>query len=240
MRIGVTDCLRDDKLQLYLDWIRKHSPSVEFTTLSPIQGNIEAVSHIDGLLLTGGDDVDPEFYGRPDLRNRSNGINRKRDEFEFEVIRRTLNADRPILGVCRGMQVMNVALGGTLHADVETDGFGPHASHSGGLVTHEVSIQPNSLLSGLAGGLNQKVNSYHHQAVDRLGKGLMKVAESIDGVIEAAEWSMKEGMSFLLLVQWHPERTVEGGEKFSANLAKIFLREVEYSITNKATDTSRG
>ncbi len=240
MKIGVTDCFREDKLQLYLEWIRRVNPAVEFVKLSSVDDNAEAIVDVDGLLLTGGDDVDPEFYGRPDLREKSKGINRKRDEFEFGVIKRALDADVPILGVCRGMQVMNVALGGTLHADVEADGYMRHSSGTSVIVKHEITIEPNSLLSGLAGGLRQTINSYHHQAVDRLGRGLIKVAESTDGVIEAAEWSMKEGMPFLLLVQWHPERRVEGGETFSENLAKVFLREVEYSITNKATDTSRG
>ncbi len=242
MTVGVTDCLREDKLRLYVEWIRKYGPSVELKTLSSAEGNAGDINEVDGLLLTGGDDVDPELFGRPDLRKKSNGINRKRDEFEIEVIQRALDIDLPILGVCRGMQVVNVALGGTLHADVETDGFKPHTSPPGGVMTHEISIEPNSLLSGIAGGLTQNVNSYHHQAVDKLGKGLMKVAVSTDdGVVEAAEWSLKEGMSFLLLVQWHPERTHNGGETFSANLAKMFLREVEYSTnTNKATHTSRG
>jgi putative glutamine amidotransferase len=240
MRIGVTDCLREDKLQLYMDWIKKCSPSVEIKRLSSVERKLEDVNEIDGLLLTGGGDVDPEFDGRADLRGRSNGVNRNRDEYEFEVIRRALEADLPVMGVCRGMQVMNVALGGTLHADVESDGFKAHSSRSEGVVTHEISIVPNSLLSGLAGGLQQTVNSYHHQAVDKLGNGLKQVAASADGVVEAAEWSLKEGMPFLLLVQWHPERRLDGGEAFSTNLAKIFLREVEYSITNKATDTSRG
>jgi putative glutamine amidotransferase len=240
MRIGVTDCLREDKLRLYIEWIKEHDPSVDLRKLSPVKGNVKEIDDVDGLLLTGGDDVDPEIYGKAELRTQCKGMNRTRDEFEIEVIKRALEADKPILGVCRGMQVMNVALGGTLHGDVEASGFRAHTSHSATPMKHEIEIEPNSLLSGLAGGLRQSVNSYHHQAVDALGKGLMKAAQSEDGIIEAAEWSSKEGMSFLLLVQWHPERTIEGGEKFSANLAKIFLREVDYSITNKATNTSRG
>jgi putative glutamine amidotransferase len=106
-------------------------------------------------------------------------------------------------------------------------------------VSHGVMIEANSLLSGLAGGLNQQVNSYHHQAVDELGSGLMPSAVSTDGVVEAAEWSVKEGMPFLLLVQWHPERPLGEKDVFAANLAKIFLREIEYSRSNKITHISR-
>lgn len=239
MKIGVTDCLREDKLQLYFHWIRRVEPTVEIEKLSSVNGNIAALERVDGLLLTGGGDVDPEFYGRNNLRDKAKDISKERDKFEFEVIRRALEADMPILGVCRGMQVMNVALGGTLHVDLKSDGFEGHSSTGSAGAKHSIAIEPNSLLSGLAGGLEQTVNSFHHQAVDGLGKGLVKTAESPDGVIEAAEWSSKEGMSFMMLVQWHPERRIDGNDVFSTNLAKIFLREVEYSTTNKTADTTR-
>jgi putative glutamine amidotransferase len=239
MRIGITDCLREDKLQQYLDWIRKVDSNVEFVKLSCAIGNIDAISDVDGLLLTGGGDVDPDFYDCAHLWGQAKDINIKRDEFEFEIIKRSLGADLPILGVCRGMQVMNVALGGSLYVDLKSNGFNDHSISINGGLKHAVTIEPNSLLSGLAGALNQEVNSYHHQAVDKLGKGLTPTAESPDGVIEAAEWSSKEGMSFLLLVQWHPERTIGDNDLFSNNLARIFLREIEYSTTTKATYTSR-
>lgn len=239
MRIGITDCLREDKLRQYMDWIRKVDPTVEFKTMSSSAGNADAVETIDGLLLTGGGDVDPGFYERAELRDRAKDINVDRDQFEFEVIKRALDADMPMLGVCRGMQVVNVALGGTLHVDLKSDGFSDHSSPLNGGLRHSVTIEPNSLLSGLAGGLEQEVNSYHHQAVDEMGKGLMPTAASSDGVIEAAEWSSKEGMSFLLLVQWHPERIFGMNDLFSTNLARIFLREVHYSRANKAIPNSR-
>ena len=239
MRIGITDCLREDKLQQYIDWIRKLEPDAEFLKLSPTGQNTDAVGEVDGLLLTGGGDVDPDFYGRGHLRNLAKDVNIDRDKFEFEVIRRALERDVPILGVCRGMQTMNVALGGSLHVDVKSDGFADHSSSVNGARRHTIAIEPNSLLSGLAGGLEQEVNSYHHQAVDGLGNGLMPVAVSDDGVVEAAEWASKEGMPFLLLVQWHPERTTSMNETFSNNLARIFLREIHYSTLNKTTDNSR-
>ena len=239
MRIGITDCLREDKLKQYFDWIQGIGSNVEFELLSPVDGNLDGVGKIDGLLLTGGGDVDPAFYGCTHLRSMAKNINAKRDEFEFEIIKRALDADLPVLGVCRGMQVMNVALGGSLHVDLKSKGFNDHSTSVNGGLKHRVSIEPNSLLSGLAGRLEQEVNSYHHQAVDELGKGLMPTAQSPDGVIEAAEWSSKEGMSFFLLVQWHPERTFGNNDQFSTILARIFLREMEYSTATKATHTSR-
>ena len=239
MKIGVTDCLREDKLKLYVDWLKKVDPSVEIEILSARSKDIGALENIGGLLLTGGGDVDPELYGRNDLRSHAKDVNPERDKFEIDLVRRTIDSDIPVLGVCRGMQVMNVALGGTLRVDLASEGFNHHSSAGNEIIHHSITIEPNSLLSGLAGGLEQTVNSYHHQAVHTLGKSLKTVAESPDGVIEAAEWSSKEGMSFLLLVQWHPERVTNDKDIFSFNLAKIFLREVEYSTTNKTTDTSR-
>jgi putative glutamine amidotransferase len=238
MRIGITDCLREDKLRQYIEWIQKVDPSAEFEVLSSTLDNPGAVSNVDALLLTGGGDIDPEFYGRPDLRDAANDINRQRDEFEFDVIKRALDSDLPILGVCRGMQVMNVALGGSLYVNLKTSGFNDHSTPKSGGLRHDIAVEPNSLLSGLAGGLKQEVNSYHHQAVHDLGQGLMQTAVSTDGVVEAAEWSTKEGMSFLLLVQWHPERALGNVDTFSTNLAKIFLREIHYSTAIKATHTS--
>ena len=239
MMIGITDCLRDDKLRKYFDWVRNIDPSTEFQTLSSHLGNVDAVSNIDGLLLTGGGDVDPDLYGSSELRSQAKDVDRNRDDFELEVIRRALEADLPILGICRGLQMVNVALGGSLHIDLKSNGFNEHSPSAHAVLKHSIAIEPNSLLSGLAGGLQQEVNSYHHQAVEQLGKGLASSAQSPDGVIEAAEWMHKEGMSFLLLVQWHPERSNGVHDEFSTNLAKIFLREVQYSISNTITNTGR-
>lgn len=238
MRIGITDCYNEDKYHKYVDWIHGIDPSVEFVKLSAVAANIDKMDTIDGLLLTGGGDIDIAFYDSTESPGQAKSVNRSRDEFEFEAIKRALEDDLPIMGVCRGMQVMNVALGGTLHVDLQASGFNDHAGIGNGDMRHGITIEPNSLLSGLAGGLQQEVNSHHHQAVHRFGKGLMPVAQSPDGVIEAAEWSMKEGMPFLLLVQWHPERlTIDN--TFSSNLAKILLQEIEHSKASKTTITSR-
>jgi putative glutamine amidotransferase len=231
VRIGVTDCYNEDKYDQYVRWIQSVDPEVATVRLSHATERDRRPQRLDGLLLTGGGDVDPTLYGSPDPSTASKGVNRKRDEFEFGLIQQALEDELPILGVCRGMQVMNVALGGTLHVDLESRGYRNHAGAEGTPVRHTIEIEANSLLSGLSGGLKQEVNSFHHQAVEGLGKGLMAVAHSTDGVVEAAEWSLKEGMPFLLLVQWHPERM--DGDVFSTNLAKIFLREIHFFIANK-------
>ncbi len=231
MRIGVTDCHNDDKFEQYVAWIHSADPAAEIVRLSHDTTGDWGSPDTDGLLLTVGGDVDPALYGSADRARASKGIDRRRDEFELDLIRQALEDERPILGVCRGMQVMNVALGGTLIEDLKLAGYDDHAGEATKPIVHEVGIEANSLLSGLAGGLSRGVNSFHHQAVGRLGRGLIPVAHSADGVVEAAEWSLKEGMPFLLLVQWHPERMK--GDTFSTNLAKMFLREIHYFIANK-------
>jgi putative glutamine amidotransferase len=232
MKIGITDCHKEDKFNKYVEWIQSVEPESAVVKLSCNLKNAEVIDDLDALVLTGGGDIDPEFYDLPNLSSQARDVNKARDTFEIEVVHRSLEANLPVLGVCRGMQLMNVALGGSLHVDLQSRGFNDHTSPTGGELKHAITIRPNSLLSGLAGGLKGEVNSYHHQGVDRLGHGLMAVAQSSDGVIESAEWSSKEGMPFLLLVQWHPERANRTRDVFSTNLARIFLQEVRFSIAN--------
>jgi putative glutamine amidotransferase len=233
MRIGITDCYNEDKFKPYVDWIQSIEPGLEIETLSAPQKNAGRVAHVNGLILTGGGDVHPRYYGKQEDIRKTIGVNESRDEFEFEAIERALDAEIPIFGVCRGMQVMNVYLGGTLHTDLPSDGFEEHSSSTGPANQHPISIQPHSLLHAIARTSERAVNSHHHQAVNQPGKGLMVSARSSDGVIEAAEWVIKDGMPLLMLVQWHPERLVDN--EFSKNLAAIFLREVQQTIHHKAT-----
>jgi putative glutamine amidotransferase len=225
MRIGITDTFKEDKYEQYVRWIRSIDESVEIQKLSHELDNREETENLDGLLLSGGGDVHPRYYGKEHQIRRAKGINEQRDEFEFAVIERALDADVPILGVCRGMQVMNVYLGGSLTADLVSGGFNDHTSPADDQsVMHELSIIPHSLLHALTGTKEINVNTFHHQAVERLGKGLICSAISQDNVVEACEWALKDTMPFLMLVQWHPERLQE--TFFSQKLARMFLREV--------------
>lgn len=141
-----------------------------------------------GLLIPGGRDVSPSFYGaQPDKRTQAGDFNR--DSFEIALVKFALQKDMPILGICRGHQVLNVAMGGTLIQDMH------HA------YKHPVSINPASKHLNYIGD-EIYVNSLHHQAIDRLGKGLIVTAQSPDGTVEAVE-SVKH--TFVVGVQWHPE-----------------------------------
>ncbi len=235
MRIGVTDCFNEDKYQQYVDWTHATDAGVEIVRLAWTEQNADAVGSLDGLVLTGGGDVHPRFSGMDGSLDGLAGVDERRDEFELDVIDRALTAERPVLGVCRGMQIMNVALGGTLVRDLEAAGYRNHRSVPEQKTEHGISVIPHTLLQTLAGVPVVRVNSSHHQAVDELGRGLMRAAVSEEGVTEAAEWALKDRMPFLLLVQWHPERTPD--HPLSRNIVSLFLREVQMTH-EQHTDTT--
>jgi putative glutamine amidotransferase len=132
----------------------------------------------------------------------------------------------PVLGICRGAQVFNVAMGGSLIPEIETAGFRSHrlGDDPGGV--HGVSVMDGSVLLGVVGVKEGTVNSSHHQAVDAVGRGLRVAARSDDGIIEALEWDDPAGKPFVLLVQWHPERMGDTAGPFSRNLVERIASEV--------------
>ncbi|HJQ84637.1 MAG TPA: gamma-glutamyl-gamma-aminobutyrate hydrolase family protein [Candidatus Binatia bacterium] len=181
--------------------------------LPAVEGEIpEALEAVDALILPGGGDIDPAHYGG--VRHEANyGISPERDGFELGVARAAIaRPDLPILCICRGMQLVNVALGGDLLSHIP-DHFGETVVHRHPElrpVPHDVRIDPASRLAALLGETELTVHSVHHQAVGRLGKGLRAVAWSPDGVIEAVE---SEQHPFLIGLQWHPELAALGDER---------------------------
>jgi putative glutamine amidotransferase len=173
--------------------------------LPAVEGEIpEALDAVEALILPGGGDVDPAHYGGP--RHEANyGISQERDGFEMALARAALaRPEFPLLCICRGMQLLNVALGGDLVPHIP-DHFGEHVVHRNPErlpVEHPVQVDASSRLARLLGATELAVQSVHHQAVHRLGKGLRAVAWSPDGVIEAIE---SERHPFVIGVQWHPE-----------------------------------
>ncbi len=170
--------------------------------LPPVpSGAEEAVAGVDGLLVSGGGDVEPERYGAAP-HSETRGVSPQRDAWEAAVVRAALALRQPVLGVCRGMQVLNVVAGGTLHQHVP-DVVG-HDRHRPGVAvfgTTSVHVSPGSRLHDLLGA-RVDVRCYHHQSVDRLGAGAQVVASAADGTVEAIELT---GFPFAIGVQWHPE-----------------------------------
>ena len=160
----------------------------------------------DGFLFTGGGDIDPVHYGMKKWDTCGESI-AKRDDFELLAFKYAYVSGKPILGICRGCQLINIALGGTLIQDIPT-AYPNAIKHTTDVVTeptiHEIDIPENSPLLEMSGAPRVKINSFHHQCADKLGKGLKVLATSCeDGVIEGV---YLDGERYLIGVQWHPER----------------------------------
>ncbi len=179
----------------------------------------------DGILFAGGEDVDPSFYGE-EKKYESVMVNRARDDFEQNLLRKAWDQRLPILGICRGAQLINVDFGGTLYQDLAQD-FVPEFEHQQveagkgrSDLTHTVTVtEPDSLLHHAVQG-SCRVNSLHHQAIKHVGRGLKVSAHSEDGLVEAVEAA--GDYPFLLAVQWHPEELTEYSEQL-----KIFREFVD-------------
>jgi putative glutamine amidotransferase len=165
----------------------------------------QLLQRVDGLILSGGVDLDPASYGA-EPHPETTGWTSERDAFELALIRRAVEIDMPVLGICRGMQVLNVAFGGTLHQHLpETFGHEDHRRVPGNFdhADHDVRLVADSLAAVAAGELLHTTKSHHHQGVDALGAGLIVTGTSaIDDLVEAVELPDRR---FVLGVQWHPE-----------------------------------
>ena len=162
------------------------------------------LDRLDGLLLSGGSDIDPELYDRP-RHPKLGRVIRERDDFELALCREALRRDLPILAICRGQQVLNVATGGTLVQDLPSElGSMDHdPKRQRWQLAHDVEVVPGTQLRQILGRESMSVNSFHHQAVEQLGQGVVVSARSQnDGVIEGIEMPDRQ---FVLGVQWHPE-----------------------------------
>ncbi|MEU4230372.1 gamma-glutamyl-gamma-aminobutyrate hydrolase family protein [Nonomuraea sp. NPDC026600] len=170
--------------------------------LPPAGEPAELLGRLDGLILAGGGDVSPDRYGQ-EADERTGYIRKFRDEAEFSVMEAALEADVPYLGICRGMQVLNVALGGTLHQHlpdvVGHTGHSPAPGQFGHLPVRPVA---GTRVAKALGAAPEDVPHYHHQAVDQLAPGLSVSAVADDGTVEAVEL---ESRAFAVAVQWHPE-----------------------------------
>ena len=228
MMIGVTHTMGDEaKFQRYITWLRSGNAPVECRVFSYANDDAGSADQCDGILLTGGGDVDPAIYGGRVDHPKIRGVDKKRDEFERGILDRALSAEIPVLGICRGLQLANVHFGGTLIADLEDAGYARHKGPTGREVKHPLDVDGDSLLREVLRESRGSVNSSHHQAADKPGRGLRVAARAGDGVVEAMELKDSRKKAFFLLVQWHPERMTEAEDPFSTELLKRFLRAVQ-------------
>ena len=172
---------------------------------------------LDGLILTGGLDVQPELYGA-ERHPRTDPPRPDRDAWELALFRGAEERRMPVLAICRGLQLVNVARGGTLHQHLP-DALGTDRYRIGGGVfaSNEVHVDEGSRLAALVGTDPLDVHSYHHQGIDRLGQGLVATARTDDGLVQAFE---SEGEGYVLGVQWHPEQDQEDRRLFAGLVAE--------------------
>jgi putative glutamine amidotransferase len=219
--IGITDC---SKYMNYQKWMEGVGASV--IKLSHHTNNLVDLARCEGIVLSGGEDVHPRFYNKPEYLPYCHEIDEKRDEFEWKVLEYVERNQLPLLGICRGLQMANVFFGGTLLPDIPSFGKFNHSKSADTDRYHVVQVDTNSQLQKIVNASTGEINSAHHQSADLAGRGLVANAISPDGVIEGMERKNVQSSAFLMLVQWHPERMKNQQSAFCENIRREFLSAV--------------
>lgn len=223
MVVGITDPMRDEATyEKYVALVKRWIPGSSTQMLSCVTGTFSEIEKCQAVVLSGGGDVHPKFYGIEEKTDLAKDVSIGRDLFEFDIIRELMERRLPALAICRGTQVFNVAMGGTLILDLEAAGFASHRRGDATERLHGIRVTEGSVLHTAAGAAAGTVNTSHHQAVDTPGRGLVVSARSDDDVVEALEWAEPAGKPFLLLLQWHPERMKDGANPFAGSIMKKF------------------
>ncbi|GIP33434.1 gamma-glutamyl-gamma-aminobutyrate hydrolase family protein [Paenibacillus sp. J2TS4] len=233
--IGITSSIREERLavtgQDYIQAIAwAGGVPVVLPNLSDEASADKIAATIDGLLSSGGKDIDPTLFGE-EPHPRLGEVSPERDRFESMMIARMLQLDKPILGICRGCQILNVVQGGDMYQDI-------HAQHEQTLLQHQqvapryhgshyIDVCEGSLLHQITGSLRYKVNSYHHQAVRKMADGFEICARASDGIVEAFA-SVKH--RFVIGVQWHPENLLRKEDIYSQKLFEAFVQACSSAI----------
>ncbi len=237
--IGITDCGRYSN---YANWI-KTVQGVDVVKLSYHENNSSVIDQCNGIVLTGGQDVHPRYYNKMEYMDFYKGtipdIDEKRDAFEFSVLEYTQKNKLPVLGICRGLQLANVFFGGTLLLDIPAMVKRNHSKiREGEDRYHTIAVTPGSALFKIAGTDTGVVNSAHHQSALMVAEDLTVTAVSEDGIIEALERQDFYTHSYLMLVQWHPERMNDLQSEFSLSIKNSFLEAGKRpAIQNKIKNT---
>jgi putative glutamine amidotransferase len=227
----------EDNYKTYGRWIQKFDPNVQWLDMSQmtIDKAVSTLGKCSGLILTGGPDVNPARYGKSNEMDRCQGVDDDHDTLELALLDKALKMKMPVLGICRGQQLINVYMGGTLVTDIHD--YMPdlvrHNCEDKSKCFHSITITPATRLFTITGQQSGEVNSSHHQAVEFLAKPLIVSAMAPDGIMEAIEWKDPAEKSPLLAVQWHPER-LDTINPMSKPIALDFLNKArEYLMSKK-------
>ncbi|WP_326547167.1 gamma-glutamyl-gamma-aminobutyrate hydrolase family protein [Mycolicibacterium sp. ND9-15] len=224
---GIWDVRASFLPAIYFDGVALAGGIAVLLPPQPVDDDIadRVLDGLHGVIITGGRDVVPEYYSqeRHPATDQGTADDRRRDEFEFALVRGAMRRGMPVLGICRGAQVLNVAFGGTLHQHLpDVIGHTRHQQGNAVFSTSTIRTVPGTRLAGLIGETSD-AQCYHHQAIDKLGDGLVVCAWDEDGVIEAVEIP---GEEFTLAVQWHPEERLDDLRLFAAvvEAADVYAR----------------
>lgn len=231
-KIAITKASGSKSYENYKNWILKANPNIEIVDLIEMEvSKIDSiVKTVDGLLLSGGPDVDPIHFDKVEERDKCS-IDLRRDSIEITAINSAREVNLPILGICRGLQLLNVVYGGSLFTDIPTD-VPNHSNHQqkNGDSYHNINIKQNSILKELIQNDTITVNSSHHQSIDKLAKNFTITSSTQDNVVESIEYNNKNHWVFA--VQWHPER-LEFESSASGKIAFLFLDKVKKYMKTK-------
>ncbi len=226
LRIGISR-ERQDVTVRYSTWLQHQNIPFSYINLSKLSlhAAADSLQICDALLLTGGEDIYPGLYGKESDTARCGEFNQKRDSLEFMLYREANQLKMPVMGICRGLQLINIAEGGSLFIDLPEDkGSGElHRQGDEGWTNHTVRISKSSLLADCVQKDSMSVASNHHQGIERLGEKLSALAYTRDGLIESIGWADTTKSNFLFAVQWHPE-WMDKTDVPSGKIAEMFLK----------------
>lgn len=215
------------KYSNYENWLK--DSQFQITRLGYKYNNLDEVRNCDGIVLTGGDDLSPDFYNISGTTGdeSAEAFDKKRDEFEWKIMEYVEESQKPLLAICRGLHLVNVFYGGSLLANLPDSRRLIHAKLLNGRDRlHTITLDKTSIVYKIVGEEKGIVSSGHHQCVSDIGKGLKITAMSPDGIVEALEKKNNKRSSFFLSIQWHPERTMDKMSAFSKKIKENFLSAV--------------
>lgn len=236
IKIGITKLTADGHYSNYGKFILAADSTVEIVDLyhTTTDSGLMLFEECDGLLICGGPDIYPAWYGKEEDTALCGYIDRRRDTLEYKALMSAIDRGIPVLGICRGEQMINVALGGTLYADIPTQYRDPetHRCTNPDTCYHAVYLEENSLLIGITEARIGVVNTNHHQGVEKLAPPLRIAGRSHDKFVEVVQWADTTDKNWLLGVQWHPERLNYEQNPFSLSIGRAFMDAVKKEKAN--------